>query len=80
MSSQAEGEEAETAEDRAFIDDSENHSQGDGNVYTPGQCQMTIGYDPETDEEVLCLNPCNPAEQICHFCRTQGHRMTGLGF
>ena len=72
---QEDGEEVETAEDRAFLDN-DNHSQGDellnSDHYVQGKCTMVIGYEPETDEEIVCGDACNPAEQICHFCRTMG--------
>ena len=78
-------EEPETAADRAFIDD-DNHSQGDAQIemlddsllaslYVPGKCVNVIGYDPETDEDIICGDACNPNEQICHFCRTEAHNM-----
>ena len=80
----------ETAEDADFIDDSANHSQGDGylldaddldeplDLYVPGKCMNLLGYDPETGQEEICGDACNPSEQLCHFCRTQAHRTTGL--
>jgi hypothetical protein len=56
----------------------DNHSMGEPeNLYVPGRCCNVIGYDPE-EGDILCESPCNPAEQICHYCLTRGHRMTGL--
>ena len=88
-----EGEEAETAEDREFIDDSmrpnnENHSMGDdeqyadmlidpADLYVPGRCMNVLGYDDD-DDPVICGDACNPSEQLCHFCRVSAHRMTFL--
>lgn len=85
-----EGEEAATAEDDAFIDDNPdaaeaNHSQGDADLeadlaalYAPGKCMAILGFDEDTNEDILCESACNPQEQLCHYCRTQGHRMTGM--
>ena len=43
----------------------------------PGRCMNIIGYDPE-EGDIVCGESCNPAEQLCHFCRCGLHRMTGL--
>jgi hypothetical protein len=92
-----EGEDAETAEDMAMINDGDpfdNHSQGDAhieglgefidslgmdppNLYTPGKCMNVLGTNEEGEEEI-CGDACNPAEQMCHWCRTQSHRITGM--
>lgn len=67
----------ETAADRAFIDDS-NHSQGDdGLAHASGKCLNVLDIT-EDGQEIICGEACNPAEQMCHWCRTMGHRMTGM--
>ena len=71
-----------------MIDD--NHSMGDGDehllaeedlddasLYAPGTCKNILGYDPE-EGDIICGSACNPSEQLCHYCRTRGHRMTGM--
>ena len=68
-----------TPDDAAFLDD--NHSQGDddySHLYAPGKCMNVIGYDPETGDEEICGDACGPNDQLCHYCLTEGHRMTGL--
>jgi hypothetical protein len=76
-----EGEETRTAEDDAFIDDSEAGPSQDWEAelqgYTPGKCNNVIFVD-ENGVETMCGNPTNPAEQLCHDCRCFGHRLTGL--
>mmetsp|Transcript_29429 Transcript_29429/g.64485 ORF Transcript_29429/g.64485 Transcript_29429/m.64485 type:complete len:87 (+) Transcript_29429:971-1231(+) len=37
-------------------------------AYVPGKCINTIDYTSD-DEEILCGEECNPAEQLCHGCR-----------
>ena len=65
----------------------DNHSMGDpdendenASLYEnreKGKCNNLLGYDSD-GEPVICGDQCNPAEQMCIFCRTMGHRMTGL--
>lgn len=60
----------------SFIDDSANHSQGDADLkYVPGKCMNVVWVDDQTGEEQTCDEPCNPAEQLCHYCRTSSHRI-----
>ena len=40
-----------------------------------GFCVNVVATDPDTGEDVLCGEPCNPNEQLCHFCRTSFHRI-----
>lgn len=79
-----EGEETRTADDDAFINDSEEEPgpsspdwEAELQGYTPGKCNNVIFVD-ENDAETICGNPTNPAEQLCHDCRCLGHRLTGL--
>ena len=60
-------------EEEAGPSDAEATLQG----YTPGKCTNIIFVD-EHGLETVCGEPTNPAEQLCHYCRVFGHRMTGL--
>ena len=73
---EAEGEEVEGHLMQA--EDFEGFDEDPPNLYTPGKCMHIIGHDPETGEDVICGDACNPAEQLCHWCRTNSHRMTDM--
>lgn len=47
-------------------------------LYVPGKCMNVLGWDDETDQEIVCGDACNPNEQLCHYCLTKGHRFTDM--
>lgn len=61
-----------------YIDGLSEDLEDPPDLYVPGKCMNVLGVDPETGEEEICGDACNPSEQICHYCRTQGHRITGM--
>ena len=58
-------------------DEEEEDAEATLQGYTPGKCTNIIFID-EDGLETACGEPTNPAEQLCHYCRVFGHRMTGL--
>ena len=56
--------------DDSFIDDSENHSQGDPPPVN--YCMMVLDED-EDGNETRCNDPCGN-DQICHLCMTTNGR------
>lgn len=58
-------------------DEEEEDAEATLQGYTPGKCTNIIFVD-EHGLETVCGEPTNPAEQLCHYCRVFGHRMTGL--
>ena len=72
----------ETKEDREFIDDADNHSQGDEQLeaeayHCLGKCINILGQD-EDGEDIVCGDACGPNEQMCFYCTRSAHTMTGM--
>lgn len=65
-----------TSQDNNFIDD-EQMEESRPFHRDVGKCNNVI-FEDENGDEIICGNPCNPNEQLCHDCRVFGHRMTGL--
>ena len=60
--------------------DNENHSDG---LQEQDEAEWDLLEQPEQPEEpafrcVNCNTEVSPHAQLCHWCRTEGHRVTGL--
>lgn len=60
-----------------MMDDGDLNDEEEASVYAPNRCMNVIGYDPE-EGDIVCGDACSPSAQMCHFCLTSAHRMTGM--
>ena len=66
------------SQEPAVSDPAANHSQGDANLLDQDEDVENELYYPPVGRCGECGAECNPNEQLCVFCRTSAHRMTGM--